>query len=291
VSVTDTKTSPRRPWIAFILSLLMPGLGQFYCGRWLGAVSFYAPLLVLAFLHRWAVSLEWPTSTNLAIVCAAVALCLAAAMEAAVMAHRAAFQPITFNRWYFYLPAILWNAILIPGIAALWSYHVPSQGMGPTIIHDDYILTASYGFPAGSPSRCDVAVFIHDQGGGRVAFIKRVVALEGDRVAYRDGRLVINGTIVYREKIAETADGIVYRETLPGGCSHLMQEENDTGPLDNMDTFVVPSDTAFVLGDNRDDSMDSRVTGFGPVPLAKFRGKVFMIYAAKDSARIGALAH
>ena len=116
-------------------------------------------------------------------------------------------------------------------------------------------------------------------------------ALNADRLVDIEGpgHLVINDSPVAREKVSDSPDGTIYRETLPAGCSYLILEQSDTGPLDNLDTFVVPPGTAFVLGDNRDDSMDSRASGFGPVALEKFRGKAVFIANPAHPLRDGFL--
>jgi signal peptidase I len=281
-------TTPRRPWVAFILSLLMPGLGQFYCGRWMAAALFYLPLFVLAFLHRAAVNLEWPAQGLVIIGGGVLLLMLAAAFEAATSArHLARYEATTFNRWYFYAPAILWNLVLVFAIACLNNYRIPSAAMTPTIVVGDQILTSSYIPLAGGPGRCDIAVFVEEVDGKEVAFIKRIVGLAGDTVAYQNGRLVINGTTANRDQVSQDDAGVIYRETLPGGCSYLIREQSDNGLLDNTPEYKVPSGTVFMLGDNRDDSMDSRTEMIGFVPVERFRGRALLIYWANDPSRVG----
>jgi signal peptidase I len=132
----------------------------------------------------------------------------------------------------------------------------------------------------GTPQRGDVAVFrnITDED-----YIKRVIGLPGDRIQMKEGRLYINGEMVEREQIATGTDTdsemrtvpvTVYRETLPNGVSHTIQEIADNGPLDNTAEYLVPAGHYFMMGDNRDRSQDSRVlSAVGYVPLDAMIGK------------------
>ncbi len=104
-----------------------------------------------------------------------------------------------------------------------------------------------------------------------VVVIKRVVGLPGDQIQLTNGVLYINGEPVEREKIEDFVDPsgerlTQYVETLPGGSQHRILERSDNGPLDNTGVYVVPADHWFGLGDNRDNSMDSRVLGSGGDP-------------------------
>ena len=128
-----------------------------------------------------------------------------------------------------------------------------------------------------------------------VDFVKRIVALPGDRIQVRDGRLYINDVMVERVELSreEAAllpqhdpSDLLYRETLPGGFSHPISEVDDTGQLDNTPEFVVPPEHVFVLGDNRDRSNDSRGS-LGFIPLAGLRDKPLFIYWSADKSRIG----
>jgi signal peptidase I len=128
-----------------------------------------------------------------------------------------------------------------------------------------------------------------------VDFIKRVVGLGGDRIQVRDGRLYLNNTLVERNPIDDSMiaalpedfeNGHIYRETLPDGASYLIVERGDDTWLDDTPEFVVPADTVFVLGDNRDSSIDSR-TKLGFVPITGLRDKPLFVFWSVDLSRIG----
>src|SRR6266850_1943424 len=154
---------------------------------------------------------------------------------------------------------------------AIEPFNIPSGSMIPTLLVGDYLFVSkySYGYSKHSfpfslglfsgrifshpPERGDVAVFKYpgDQGQGlnRTDYIKRIVGLPGDRIQVTNGLLHING---HYQK------GTLYSETLPNGRHFTVLEYTDNGMADNTPEFLVPAGSYFVMGDNRDDSLDSR---------------------------------
>jgi signal peptidase I len=172
------------------------------------------------------------------------------------------------------------------------AFKIPSGSMEPTLEIGDHILVNKfiYGvkipflsihlFPLENPQRGDVIVFIYPLDKSK-DFIKRVVAVQGDTVRIVNKKLYINGS--------EVADPYaVYKEDTVFSAD--VQKRDNFGPV------TVPAGCLFVLGDNRDRSLDSRFWGF--VPLEDVRGKAFIIYWSWDSlgttvrwTRIGHLIH
>lgn len=136
-----------------------------------------------------------------------------------------------------------------------------------------------------APRRGDVAVFVHPVSGETM--IKRVIGLPGDVIEVRDGRLVING-----EPAAITAPELLmrrvhprgrewaerYDETLPGGLTHAVQNLTAGGRFDEFGPFTVPAQHFFAMGDNRDNSLDSRWEGMGPAPFENLIGRAELVY-------------
>ena len=188
-------------------------------------------------------------------------------------------------------------------------FNIPSGSMIPTLLVGDYLFVSKYSygysrysFPFGMapfdgrifetpPERGDVAVFRQPQNES-VAFIKRIVGLPGDRIQVTDGVLRINDVAVNRVRkgFATASDGYnvirfaVYQETLSNGKSYLTQERSDDDVLDNTNVFLVPEGHYFMMGDNRDNSRDSRTTSVGMVPAENLIGRAERLFFSHNSS-------
>ena len=178
-------------------------------------------------------------------------------------------------------------------------FSIPTASMQSSMMIGDYFLASKfawgygrYSFPygivpmqgrvfGGLPERGDIAVFFNAPTGEE--YVKRVIGLPGDTIQVKDGIVNINGTPVERELIGQGVDKdstgytvpvTLYKEILPNGVSHTIQEIADNGPLDNTGEYHVPEGHYFMMGDNRDRSQDSRVlSAVGYVPVTNLIGK------------------
>ena len=219
-----------------------------------------------------------------------------------------------FSRWYGLLAIVL----VIPIATAMLvrsfvvePYHIPAGSMIPALRVGDTLLISkfAYGYSRHSfpysppvfqgrmffsePERGEIAVFKLPRD-GETDFIKRLVGLPGDKIQMRSGRLYINGKAVPRNRVEDFAmldergnstSVIQYVETLPNGREYRIIERNgDQGPLDNTPVYAVPAGNYFVLGDNRDNSLDSRVPdargirGVDFVPAENLIGRASVIF-------------
>ena len=190
-------------------------------------------------------------------------------------------------------------------------FNIPSGSMIPTLLVGDYLFVSkfSYGysrhsFPfsaapisnrvmASTPERGDVAVF-RLPSNVSVDYIKRVVGLPGDRIQVKRGILHINGQAVERRlvgngNITSGQSSLVtqrYEEVFPDGHRHIIQEVSDNQIFDNTPEFTVPDGHYFMMGDNRDNSRDSRSSSVGFVPFENFIGRAeFLFFSHGGDAR------
>jgi signal peptidase I len=194
-------------------------------------------------------------------------------------------------------------------------FNIPSGGMRPTLLVGDYIFVSkfSYGYSrfslpfspplisdrifASKPTRGDVVVFRFAK--QNIDYVKRLVGLPGDRIQMKQGVLYINDIAVKREPAPPNdADGDAcgsartdkikrWREALPNGVSYETIDCLDNGPLDDTGIYTVPPGEFFMLGDNLDNSSDSRMTSIGYVPFEDLIGRVSVIFFSRDTGAAG----
>src|SRR5215472_3379508 len=184
-------------------------------------------------------------------------------------------------------------------------FNVPSGAMVPTLLVGDYFFLSKYAYGythyslpfsprlfsgrifASEPRRGDVVVFRLPKD-DTVDYVMRVIGLPGDRIQVKEGRLQINGTPVQREQLAnfageepcgaDIASVKRWREILDSGASYETLDCLDNGFYDNTSVYTVPQGNYFVMGDNRDNSNDSRVlSSVGYIPFENIIGRVGMI--------------
>tara|TARA_E500000331_G_scaffold342913_1_gene377105 strand:- start:157 stop:882 length:726 start_codon:yes stop_codon:yes gene_type:complete len=188
-------------------------------------------------------------------------------------------------------------------------FNIPSGSMIPSLLVGDYLFVSkySYGYSRHSlplslplipgrvfssePERGDVAVFKLPKD-NQTDYIKRIVGLPGDKIQVRQGRLYLNGKLVERKPLpgypargpfGSTINVPQFEETLPVGVKHLILEKTDRGRLDNTAVYTVPPGYVFGMGDNRDDSLDSRVLNqVGYIPLENLVGRAEFIFFSYD---------
>jgi signal peptidase I len=189
---------------------------------------------------------------------------------------------------------------------------VPTGSMVPTIMVGDDVVASKFAYGWGKfsspiglmpdfsgrvmnrvPARGDVIVF-RLPANVSVTYVKRVIGLPGDRIRLADGRLYINGSLVLSRSAGDTMADYhgeqrsftTYVETLPGGREHLIQKLPGRQPFDDMAEITVPPHHYFMMGDNRDDSADSRVPesegGVGFVPEENLIGRADFVLYSRD---------
>jgi signal peptidase I len=206
---------------------------------------------------------------------------------------------------------IVYAGLIAIGIRtiAFEPFNIPSGSMIPTLLVGDYLFVSkySYGYSKYSlpmspnlftgrilgslPARGDVAVFKLPRDNS-TDYIKRIVGLPGDKIQMKGGQLFINGAQVSRVAAGDAvADGDGprmlmkrYLETLPGGKQHYILKASDNEALDNTQEYAVPQGYVFAMGDNRDNSLDSRVlNAVGFIPVENLVGRAEFLFFSIDS--------
>ncbi|MDX1655044.1 MAG: signal peptidase I [Candidatus Competibacteraceae bacterium] len=193
---------------------------------------------------------------------------------------------VDYSRSLF--PVIL--AVLVLRSFIVEPFRIPSGSMEPTLYAGDFILVNKFSFgvrlpvvnikilDSGQPERGDVAVFRYPEDPS-VAYIKRIVGLPGDRITYRNKQLYINGKPIAQEDLPDRMARGYYdiRQEQLGQREHLIQVRPGREPVWER---VVPPGHYFAMGDNRDNSRDSRV--WGPLPEENLIGQAFLIWMNLD---------
>ena len=190
-------------------------------------------------------------------------------------------------------------------------FSIPSPSMVPSLLVGDYLYVSkySYGYSRyslpfgpnifsgrifGTPPQCgQVAVFMGATDG--VRYIKRVIGHPGDTIDIKQGVLFINGVEATQRRIDDYTEKTVvgrekhmaqYIERLPNGVEHLIIREDQDGNLasDNMGPVQVPENHYFMMGDNRNNSGDSRFDQMGTIPLDNFVGPAQFVFFSIDSS-------
>jgi signal peptidase I len=287
LSVSTNPFTARKAWAAGLVALLTgPYIAMAYLNRGWWALIYlgaYIAVIAIALVVEPVGPLNQNAMTVYIIGSLAIYLIGLAHSIVAALRRDTAERMKWYSRWpavvaFIAAPVALSLAVRTWFYQAFWS---PSVSMSPTLNLGDNFFVSKRSYDAAPPQRGDVIVLRAYNG---VRYVKRIVGLPGDRVRMIGGRLHLNGTAVGLEAIGPPPPGdygsgrsvTEQRETLPGGRSYRVLDLGAFG-FDDTDTFIVPADSYFVLGDNRDNSDDSR-GHLGMVKRDDIIGRATIIY-------------
>jgi signal peptidase I len=270
----------RRPAIAFLLSLVTPGLGQMYNGKLKRGIVFFGVYEILFILLYVFSGLRYELR-GLVLFIAFIVILLGffiyVLLDAIFNINKLRVTVLKpYHKWYLYV-GILTSVLIInefilepilPDIESFKSYKMSSSSMAPTLLVGDRLIVDRKIYKDERPKRGDTIIFEFPNDPSK-DYCKRVVALEGEKIE------IISNKVHIDEKLMDD----------PWGYFKSSAEETHFKKLENFGPEIVPKGALFVLGDNRDNSLDSRLFGF--VELIKIRGKALYVYWAKDKGRIG----
>jgi signal peptidase I len=300
----------RLPWLAVLLSWIMAGLGHIYCGRFVKGLIFTFLVCIFIPVFFGALSVG-PSSVRVAVIIVSfvisVVIWLVAIIDSGYTAKHtsASYTLKDYNRWYVYVLLVLMGTGGSTQIAfnirttLLEAFRITAMSTYPTIVPNDRLLANKLAYKNRDPERGDLIVFLNPKD-RRQNYIKRVVAIAGDTVEIKGGQLYINDVQLQRQELSQSELNNIRiefnGEPLEGD---VFEESNGdarykifiAGPPHNQAStdftkITVPEYHCFVLGDNRNLSIDSR--NFGPVPLATIKGRAdYLYFPAKDWSRFG----
>jgi len=205
--------------------------------------------------------------------------------------------------------ALALGLVLVVRTVVAEPYTVPSPSMVPTLLVGDELIGSKFAYGYGkysspiglmpdfagrlfdrAPERGDVVVFRLPRDPSQT-YVKRLIGLPGDRIQMREGRLYINDKLVPRRQVGAYEGNTLYVESLPasgdGTRDHEILEVSDTQAHDETPVFVVPDRHYFMMGDNRDDSLDSRIAaadgGVGFVPEENLVARADRLLLSRDT--------
>jgi signal peptidase I len=273
----DERRGPS-PWVAAVLTVLTPGLGHIYIGQARRGITLFILVMVadtlLMFAMMGVLARFWMFAVSLGLL---FGLWIYIMVDAVHRAQRMREYPHHgYHRWTTYAGAFLLACLIFAG-PCIYAVHANASGqllllnavtpsMEPTLRVGEYFLADASYYRTRLPMRGEVAVYLHPKQ-AHLYYIKRIVAVEGDRVAVKGGRAVVNGMAVEEPY-------------LDAGSAE--------GRFADMPELRVPAGYVYVLGDNRANSVDSRDTvAHGVVPIANLIGRVTDIAVSRHLTRLG----
>jgi signal peptidase I len=268
-----------RPWLAGLLQIVTPGLGNLYSGRPLRGLILHVAVQSIGFFLALALLwLPWPV--NFLIPAAAAIVVTIFVVFDGVRCARTPlpdFPLARYNRWYVYILVVAVLAVVVAPERVLvgsptrayviQAFPAPTQSMEPTVLVGDRIVVDKTAYAFSEPKRGDIAFYISTEH-PQTIFMKRIVGMPGETIEIRNRQVFVNGKTIdepYVQFLRPSTDGRFTNGAFNG---------------DSVAPTLIPADAYFLLGDNRDNSNDSRF--MGPVQRQQLLGKAKTIYFSSD---------
>lgn len=261
--LTIEKDIKKKPWLSVFLSYLVPGIGQFYNKQTLKAIAF----IIIAVGFNYIAGIYY---LFFIILMPFYLFVLKDAFDSAEKingSNQKFLEKENIVIKIFVIVMILFNFFPFHDIfkIQIQAFKFPSGSMLPTLEIGDHILVNKTEKAKDSIKRGDIIVFRYPEN-PKKDFIKRVVGVGGDIIESRDKKIFINGSVIQEPYVQHTDSAI---------------RAGKNEPRDNFGPFIIPQNKFFVMGDNREQSYDSRYWGY--VPRTDIKGKAFKIYWSWDS--------
>lgn len=268
--LTHLTRKRRSPIVAFFLSIIMPGLGQMYNAQLLKGVIYHFLGYLLLLFSSFSVICD-SFQGMIIFLCGTILYYVFIFSDAIYIAIKIKFIDLKkYNKWYAYgLMLILgvsisyaYDDLIENRVLGIKAYNIPAGSMIPSLLIGDHIIVDLRNNTA--PQKGDVIVFNFPDDTSKES-VERVVGIGGDKIKIKNKKLYVNN-ILLKEPY------IIHRDT-----------RIEKSRRDNYGPFIVPQDSFFVLGDNRDQSYDSRF--WGVIKQAHIKGKALYIYFSLDEEK------
>lgn len=288
---TIIATKPRNGFIAFLLSLLLPGLGQVYNGQPKKAAAFFGLLFLflLIFGLTHGTTLFYGLLTLFIIEVTLRIYIIIDGVKNAIRQKDYVLKP--YNTWYYHLLIAIGMLVIlmacdISTILGTQTFKNSTTSNNPTLQVGDCLVADMRAYKNNEPNYGDIVVYSRPDG---QIYTFRVVGLPNDNIELVDNIVSINGKPVkatfIKELINDDMPVAEFEEELPNGHKHLIYKFKQ--PYDsimtNIKNIVVPSGSYYLLGDNRDNAADSRYEGF--ISKDRIKGRIIYSYWGRTGTK------
>jgi len=293
--------SERKPLLALTASLVMPGLGQVYNGELTKGLSIFLMFAFMMPIFSY-IALHAPTSILWVVILLgaifALVIYVVSVRDAYLSAIRigGGYQLAAYNKAYAYMAILFFGYFFVlnqlTDYTKTWfveAFKVPSESMLPNLLRGDHFFVdkrVNYPGAKSTLQRGDASIFVYPNNRTTI-YIKRIIGLPGDKIEIKDTEVLVNGKSIRGEEIHNLGNAelnqllethLAYKEAGDQG-QYIVLWKKDT--KHDSSTFTVPNGHVFVLGDNRDQSQDSRQ--FGSVPMTDVTAKAIQVWLSIDS--------
>ena len=267
------QNKPRSKWKTAFLTLLTMGLGHIYCGEVKRGISFFAIHYVLMLL-AFVLLKYYPSLTNMSAIATILLIffiyCLMDALKVSRKKTRY-YELQKYNRWYVYIAIVLIFLFIPRPLTRNYikenvgkTFNIPAGSMIPTLLIGDMLLAKTDLISKLDIKKGELVIFNYPEDRSRI-FIKRVIAIEGETLSIKNKKVFIDDVLIEEPYIINSDPKIIVNQSIP---------------RDNLESVKIPAGSFFVLGDNRDDSFDSRYWGF--VRKSDIIGKAALLFWSWD---------
>ena len=282
----------RNPFVAALLSFLTPGLGSFYNSNNNLFYIFFISFIFFGYLQTISNIYFFLVSGSIAIL-----IWIFSIFHSFFQAKKIKEIELgKLKKFYIYLiPIIILfiSNIYFSSNTKFISFNIPAKSMQPTLLVGDYLFFDKNYYLKNEVKYGDLVVFKTPDD---VDFVKRVIGMPGDNIQILDGEILLNDVFINKIKTNDFVETDMqgntkrirkFKERL-FNIEYEVLDLVDNGIVDNTNIYKVPEGHYFVMGDNRDNSLDSRfMDQIGFVPVDKILHRANFIYWAKDKSRIG----